>query len=169
MQPCKYTIGDKEYIQRPLVLGQINQLVAVIKNMVIPNDFNIKALIGLLGNRLSTAMAIVLLEVEAVDGKSKKEISQYLCDRELPPIADELEFSIDPETTIQVIEDFFGCNPIASLLERLSGLTEKISGKIKTEREKTSSTSSASPLPAETSQKETASSGGLPSESASHT
>ena len=168
MQQGKYTIGDKEYIQRPLVLGQINQLIAVIKNIIIPNDFNVKALIGLLGSRLSSAMAIVLLESEAVDGKSKKEVSQYLRNRELPPIADEIEFSIDPETTVQVIEDFFDCNPIASLLERLSGMTGKISDKIKKEMEKTSSTSSASPSPEETSPKETVSSGVLLSESASH-
>jgi hypothetical protein len=56
-------------------------------------------------------------------------VAVYLKDRDLDALAAELEFNIDPGTAMQVIEDFFDCNPIASLFERFAGMTEKFSRK----------------------------------------
>ncbi len=146
-----YTIGGKKYVQRPLVLGQVNQLMQLLKGMVIPERLDIMLLISLMGDRLSKALAIVLIEE---DCKSLK-------DRNLEALAAEISFNVETETAIKVVEDFFDCNPIASLLEKLSGMTEKIGSMI--DKKKTSSAASSSSSPEATSQKETPSSGVLPS------
>ncbi len=161
-----YTIGDRKYTQRPLVLGQINQLVALTRGVIFPKDANVAVLVGLLGNRLPKALAIVLIEDKPTVPSDCKDF-KYLRDRDIQAIADEIEFNVSPEISIQVIEDFFDCNPIASLSEKFAGLGEKILKFKKTE--KGSSTPSASSSPEATSPKETPSSGASPSPSASRT
>ena len=153
-----YTIGDKNYTQRPLVLGQINQLVALTRGVIFPKDANVTVLISLLGNRLPKALAIVLLEDKPTVPADCKDFN-YLRDRDIQALSDEIEFTVSPETSMQVVEDFFDCNPIASLSEKFAGLGEKILKFKKTE--KASSPPSVSSSPEETSQKETPSSGAL--------
>ncbi len=151
MEKFTYTIGGKKYVQRPLVLGQVNQLMQLLKGMVIPERLDIMLLISLMGDRLSKALAIILIE----DGCTS------LKDRDLDVLAAEISFNVETETAIKVVEDFFDCNPIVSLLERLSGMTEKIRKVV--DEKKISSAASSSSLPEATSQKETPSSGAIPS------
>ncbi|MEI7591150.1 MAG: hypothetical protein WCJ49_07590 [Deltaproteobacteria bacterium] len=42
------------------------------------------------------------------------------------------EFDLQLSVMMQVIEDFFICNPIASILERLNGMLEKVTTTITT-------------------------------------
>ncbi len=166
MEYYTYTIGDKKYIQRPLVNGQIRQLMKLIKGIVLPKDFDPVVLMTAFGDQLSAALAIVLCEADAIEGKSRQEIGNYLSARDLAALEKEIDWNIDPETTARIIDDFFDCNPIASLLEKFAAIGEKV---LSLKKEKTSSTQSASSSPEGISQKETLSSGNIPSPSASRT
>jgi hypothetical protein len=146
MKTFEYDIGGKKYIQRPLVLGQIRQLMRAIEGVRIPQDIDTIGLISALGDKLPIAIAIVLTD------------ETPLKDKNIDSLASQIEFEISPETTMQVVEDFFACNPIASLLERISGMANKISETIKVTGLEISSASSAE----ETLQKETQSCGALP-------
>lgn len=156
MEKYSYTIGDKTYCQNKLVLGQVRQIVKLLEGVEIKKDADSLALIKMLDDKLPDALAIVLTE----SGTSLKN-------KDIKALAEELEFSVDLDMAVQVIEDFFSCNPIASLIEKLTGTLSKIQpvGNIPTP---TGFLKSSSFLPEETSQNETPSSGDLASKSASH-
>src|SRR3990170_3405682 len=118
----QYEIGGKIYFQKPLVLGQVRQLMNLLQGVAIPRESN-------------AAELIIVLKDKALDALTR-----------------EIEFEISPEDTIKVVEDFFGCNPISLVLEKVN----KAIGQM-TERTglKNSPVSSAE----ETLQKETTSSG----------
>ncbi|MDH4100606.1 MAG: hypothetical protein OEV28_08520 [Nitrospirota bacterium] len=145
-----YKIGNKKYVQKALVLGQIRQLTGLLDGVVLPSDTSdIVAWVRVLGNKLPGAIAVVLVEEGA-----------HLKDKDLELFTRDIEFEISPEQTMQVVQDFFVCNPIASLLENLSGAITKI-----TESQgpaKTGSNALSSISAPETSLKETASSGDTP-------
>jgi len=111
----KYDIGGKTYIQKPLVLGQLRQLLAVLKEVEIPADANVPCLIDVLGAHLPDALAVILNP----EGISPR-------DKELGALADEIEFTITPEQIFEVVDDFFGCNPLPSLLDRVGVAAEAI-------------------------------------------
>ncbi len=137
-----YQIGGTTFEQRPLVLGQIRQLMAVLQGMEIPAGSGRLQIIDALGTRLEQALAVVLTE----QGKS-------LRDKDLDALAAELEFSITHEQIIEVVEDFFTCNPIVSLLTRLTEAMGGIMGRMPTG---SSQPASSSP-PATSPEKETSS------------
>lgn len=95
------------------------QLLDLLKGVSIPKGASILTIINSLGDRLPNALAIVLIP---------EEIS--LKDKDIDKLAKEIKFNISPEITMTVIEDFFDCNPIASLLERFSGLIVNLKAKI---------------------------------------
>ena len=145
-----YTIGGKTYIQKPLVLGQVNQLMAVLRGTSFPQTDDMFVLVSALGNKLPMALAIVLIPSPPEgEGWGEGGLGRYLMDRDLKAIADELEFSIDPVTPLQVADDFFDCNPIVSLLEKFGALGTKLRSRIETA--KLGSIKSPSSSPAETS------------------
>lgn len=121
MTDYTYKIDEKTYVQRTLVLAQVRQLLDLLQGMQIPGNLDALGLVSLLGDRLPLLLAVVLTE----KGKSAKN-------KDLPALADELEYAISPEQTITVIEDFFGCNPLSSILTRLAGMAEKITAQIGT-------------------------------------
>ncbi len=139
-----YRIGGKTYEQRPLVLGQLRQLLAVLGDVALPADAGALGLVAALGEKLPLALAVVLTEK-----------GQSPAGKDLPAAAAEIEFAISPETALEVVEDFFDCNPIASLLDRAAQMI----GKLQTRVVPPPSTGSLSSSPAATSAKETASSG----------
>jgi len=112
-----YVIGDKTYTQKPLVLGQVKQLLDLLKDVEIPGDIDALGLVTILGDKLPLALAIVLAE----KGKS-------LRGKDIPELADEIEFEVTPEQTLEITDDFFLINPISSVLEKLTGIIERIGG-----------------------------------------
>jgi len=148
----KYEIGGKTYIQKPLVLGQIRQLIGHLKGLEIKPGSS-GNIIFELGDQLPVALAIVLVE----EGKSPKRETE-----EIVQFSEELEYLIDGDTTLRVVEDFFVCNPTFSILERIGRLK-----KFMTAKNPTGSKNPSSSSPEETSPKETPSSGELPPESPS--
>lgn len=112
----RYEFNDKVYVQNKLVWGQVKQLSTVVKGISFEEDITAQYLIDLLGDKLSTALAIVLTE----EGKSIK-------DKDLVVVADEMENTIPVDVMFQVIEDFFICNPVAFLLEKVTGMIGSLS------------------------------------------
>lgn len=119
MEQFKYQIGDKVYIQKPLVMGQTEQLLEELKGITFPTEFNVWSIKEILGEKLYICLAISLLE----EGKSPKRTKE-----DLQIFADDLRWAIDIDTTIKVIQDFFTCNLVAS--QRLNEVMLKIIGSI---------------------------------------
>ena len=151
MEIYKYVIGGKTYIQTPLVLGQVRQLINLLEGITIPHDFNTLSLISAIGDKISLALAILLTEE-----------SKPLKDKNLEQLAKELEFEISTEMTIEVIEHFFDLNNIVYLSEKLGNIALRIS------KSMTGSMNSASFSQEETSQSEMKSFGDIHPKSASH-
>jgi len=115
----EYKIGDKTYTQKPLVMGQVNQIINLLKDVNLPSDPTAINLITALGDKLPLAIAIVV---------HVPEVS--LKDKNIKELAEDLSFKMEPEMALQVIEDFFDLTPISSLLERVGKTVERIAGKM---------------------------------------
>lgn len=146
-----YDIGGKTYVQRELVLGQINQLNKLLPDMKLPTDPTPLAIIATIGPWLPSALAIVLAEA----GTS-------LRDKDLDALEAEIADHMDLATSMQVIEDFFVCNPLHSQRARIEQMVVTVATL-------TGSQNGASSSPEETSRGATQSSGDSPPESASRT
>lgn len=153
----QYRIGGVVMEQRPLVLGQIRQLMEVLKGATIPAEAGAMELLAILGDRLPRALAVVLCPE-----------GQQVLDKNLDELAGWLEFAMDADAAIRVVEDFFVCNPVVSLLDRLTGATGKLAAATAREeaRPETGSSDSALSSPTATSPEETPSSGASPRKSA---
>ena len=138
----EYVIEDRTFIQKPLVWGQVKQLLVVLEGLVIPQGAPTIEVIKFLGDKLPEAMAVVLTE----KGTSLK-------DKDLKELTTLFDFFAPIEVIKQVIEDFFVCNPIVSTLgEKIEGILKGL--KIQTEPIKDTLTEQLSSLAEETSAKE---------------
>ena len=128
-----YTIGDKPWTQRPLVLGQWKQLMEIIKGLAIPAGADIPQLLAVLGTRVPLALAVILIEegsslrarfgLRTVPGFAGIPMPEWYQNQDVMlEIANEIEAGINAETIMRVIDDFLSCNPVSSILERLSGV-----------------------------------------------
>lgn len=115
----EYQIAGKKYTQQPVVLGQLRQLTELLNGVAIDMNAGTFELTRNLGCKLPEAIAIVL-----------KAADQNLKDKDIHKLANELEFDMAPETSLKIVEDFFFCNPIASLVERFTGMIKKITKEI---------------------------------------
>lgn len=159
----QYEFGEKKYVQKELVNGQVRQLLVILEGITFVEGSDTFQIIQLLGDRLFKSVAVVLREEEAVKGKNKKEVGEYLRARDIDATAVELEWGSTPLEMASVIEDFFDCNPIVSLLEKIGSLMAKVKAKQdKKEPQVTGLTKSASSLPEETSSGGMKSSGATP-------
>jgi hypothetical protein len=135
----EYLIGEMKYQQRPLVYGQVRQLQDVLEGLRLSAAFDPAQLLTAIGDRLPLALAVVLIP----EGGSARG-------KDLVDLADQIEFDISPEQVLEVVEDFFSCNPIASLLVRLKGAIGALRGKISTGLTIPSASSPAEILPGTT-------------------
>lgn len=107
----RYEFGGKVYTQEKLVWGQVRQIASALKGVSFTGEMSVAGLIDMVGDKLSSVLAIVLTE----EGTSIK-------DKDLTVLAEEIEASIPIDMLMQVVEDFFICNPMALVLEKLTGL-----------------------------------------------
>lgn len=110
----RYTINDKPYIQRTLVLGQIKQLTEALAGVNIPAGAGVAQVAGLIGEHLPRCAAVIL-QPEGVTHR----------DKDLTAMEAEFAEHLDIVTADQVIDDFFALTPaatIARLLGRLRGM-----------------------------------------------
>jgi hypothetical protein len=146
----EYEIGGRKFVQKALVLGQVKLLITTIKGVTLPRDATPASLVIALGDKVSDVLAIVLSE-EGIPLKNKK----------LRDVQDLIEEHLSIEQSIGMVEDFFDCNPIASISEAMIGLAKKVEQVMTAKVSKEPSTESASPLVEETLPSETISSGAL--------
>jgi hypothetical protein len=118
----EYKIGEKTYFQKKLVMGQVYQIMNLLQNVSIPADPTAMNLITALGGKLAEAIAIVLREPDIL-----------LKDKDVKQLAKDIEFEMEPEQALEVIEDFFDLTPISFLLERVGKTIEKIAEKMRME------------------------------------
>lgn len=140
----RYDIGGVLYVQRRLVLGQVRQLLDILRDLTIPGNIDAAGLMMALGSRLPKALAVVLTP-EGVQPR----------DKNLDLLAEEIEFLIETEQALEVIEDFFHLNPLPSIFERIAGMEKALGSAMR----ETLSRNSASSFPGETSPGATESSG----------
>ena len=131
----EYEIGDRKFIQKPLVWGQAKQLRDVISKIKIDPNLEVMDMVDLLGDNVPRFCAIILRE-ENVD----------LAKKDLEKLAFEFEDVLDITVSMKVVEDFFVCNPIDLILKNLSGLGTAARSIFLT---KTPSTLPSVPLPEE--------------------
>lgn len=112
MSDHRYDIDGITYIQRPLVFGQIKQLSTLLGGVTIDLNNAAEGLLQVVGDHMPQALAIVLTP----EGTRLK-------DKDLTELADTLEFAITAEQIVQVVDDFFTCNPVVSILNRLGQTT----------------------------------------------
>lgn len=105
----EYQIGEKTYVQRQLKLGQVAQLIDLMAEIRIPLTPDPMDIVVILGAKLAKAVAIVLCE---------KDVK--LKDKDMEALIEELSFELDMEQGAEIITDFFVCNPIQSLMSRVS-------------------------------------------------
>ncbi|HNU76589.1 MAG TPA: hypothetical protein PKL88_02650 [bacterium] len=115
-----YKIGEKEYRMKPLVMGQVRQLLSLLKGVEMPESVTVVSLITTLGDKLPEAVAILLIEPD-----------KTLKNKNLKSLTEEIEFELTPTLTMEIIEDFFDCTPIFSILEEMGTRVEKIVTKMK--------------------------------------
>jgi len=125
-----YEIEGEKFIQKSLVWGQVKQLKELFQNVRIKSDFSEYDMIDLLGEHLPTFCAIVL----------RKE-GQELKDKNLEELGNLFSEILDVTTSVKVVEDFFVCNPIDSILKSLSGMIQSVGLTLKNSMEIQSSTS----------------------------
>ncbi len=131
MEKKEYQIGGKTFIQRPLVLGQLKQIVELVAGLRIPAESDAAGVAAILaeGDLLSRGLAILLCE----PGKGLK-------DKDLDALAEFMAENADFETTLGVVEDFFELTRPESVFAKLTALGAKI--RAKTEGSAPSSASS---------------------------
>ena len=166
MEPKIYEIGGKKYSQKKLVLGQIRQLLCLMKEsgllkgkeILIPTKISTKDLVDFLsekGEMLSRWIATIL-----------RENGIPLIEKNLEAMSSEIDFSIEPEQAMEVIRDFFDFLNLTSLSEKLATMMAEIENKI---MEQIGSKKPASYSPEEISPSETLSSGDSQSKNATLT
>lgn len=113
----RYQIGGVTYVQRPLVLLQVEQLTEFFADIQLPPGLNVIGIVKTLGDRIADALAIVLTP-EGVE----------LDQKDLAASAAHLRKSVDIATAVRVVEDFLSCNPVASVFDKLTAAIGNISG-----------------------------------------
>mgnify|MGYP000908518042 CR=1 FL=1 len=114
-----YKIGEKEYRMKPLVMGQVRQLLSLLKGVELPETLTVVSLITAFGDKLTEAIAILLIE---------PDVSLNL--KDVQKVTNDIEFYLSPSLAMEIIEDFFDCTPIFSILEEMGKRVEKIVGKM---------------------------------------
>lgn len=115
----EYLIGGKVYTMKPLVLGQINQLINLIKDVNMPAEPSVSNVMLALGDKLPKAIAIVLHEADV-----------SLKNKNIETLSDDIAFEMSPEQTLEVVDDFFDCTPISSILTKLTGTIKRVTEKM---------------------------------------
>lgn len=130
----EYDISGRAFVQRPLVLGQLQQLLRILDGIALPDPLTLASLLDALGGRLYSAIAVVITE----KGCSPR-------DKDVESLAAELEWAIPLETAMEIVDDFFVLNPVSSIIERIGALIVRFNAALATRRPGSTRPSSSSP------------------------
>lgn len=110
----KYQIGGRTYVQRPLVLGQWQQLMDVAATVQLPAVLDMTAMTIALGKKIQDALAVILTE----EGQKPEN-------KDLAEVAKHLQFNIDGEMITEVIDHFLELQG-RTFYQRLPAIREKL-------------------------------------------
>ncbi len=152
----EYEIGGRKFVQRPLVLGQLDQILNLLAGIKFPNVSDIRAVVAILAGEdlMARALAIVLCEAD----KGPR-------DKDLEALTEFMKENADLVTTLAVVEDFFDLTRPESVFGKLAEMGIALQAKM--EAEGLTSLSALSP-PA-TSPRGTKSSGATPTKGSNPT
>jgi hypothetical protein len=153
----KYQVGEKIYIQKALVIGQIRLVTDLLKTIDLPKTIDVPEIVNSIGGVISEAMAIVLME-ESMVKATAKELAVYFSAEAIKERVEEFTFKLGSDVIVEAVNDFLSCNPITSGLELIKTVVSNMyqvtpAIKIveeKTEAESTGSIESVSTLQTET-------------------
>ena len=112
----KYLIGETTFIQRPIVLGQLKLLLAALEGVSLHGSTALEVLQSL-GGKLPAVLSTILVE----EGSGVREAMDRLEER-----AERIEWHATPEICLEVVEDFFACNPVSSVSEKLGSMLDRM-------------------------------------------
>jgi hypothetical protein len=145
-----YEIGGTTYRQRPIVLGQLGLLMPLVGNVSLDLTSTAAAIASGLTSALPRALAIVLVEEDAVS------LREAMSPEIITARAEALAWAIPPEQIIEVIEDFLEINQVSSIGAKITAALAEARSKM------TASNTSSTASQAETSPAETSASGESP-------
>lgn len=137
----EYQIGDKKYLQKALVMGQVKLLTNLLKTINLPKTLDITEVVTAIQGTITEALAIILVE-EPVLKESPKELAAYFSKQAIDERAASFEWCIDVDTQLinRVVTDFFACNPVASVLTLIRTLVMGLYTPVSQPEETTEST-----------------------------
>ncbi|MCE5243398.1 MAG: hypothetical protein ABFD98_11715 [Syntrophobacteraceae bacterium] len=114
----RYCIGGRAFVQRPIVLGQLRLLLAALDGMTFDSASPLGVLRSL-GEKLPAVLSILLVE-EDLGVREAMERQEERAER--------IGWEASPEVCLEAVEDFFACNPVSSVSERLGKILEQVAG-----------------------------------------
>lgn len=108
MERKEYVIGGKRFFQKELVWGQVKQVLTEIKGVDLPSSTTTKDVLKIFEDKLPRLVAIVL-EQEGVSLKEKN----------IDDLVYFFEWELSTKLIEEIVEDFFGFNPILSWSEKM--------------------------------------------------
>jgi len=121
-----YNIKGRKFYQKQLVLGQLELLIDLLKDMGLEKGLTNIQILSAIGNKLPHVMAITLyeegksdikIEMKTLEGMLKKQETD-----EIKELSNFFANSVDITLGIKVITDFFVCTPIGEVLSALARL-----------------------------------------------
>lgn len=117
MEEKEYDIGGKKFTQKRLVWGQVKQLRKEIEGVEL-SELTPRAILSALEEKLPRLVAIVLIP-ENQTAKTKN----------IDDMITHFEWELGVDQIMEIIEDFFVCNPVPSWLEKMNrGMATMTSG-----------------------------------------
>lgn len=125
MDDMKYEIGGKTFIQKRLVWGQAKQLIKEIEGVELPSEYTPKDILKILEAKIPKLVALVLIpEGESIRSKNTEAMLEFF------------EWEMGLDQTMEIIEDFFVCNPIPLWLEKMGSGMARMTGETARSSEK---------------------------------
>jgi hypothetical protein len=119
----EYQLGDHTYIQKPLVLGQLEQIAKSLLGLPL-NLFNMEAMKkDTQGEALKGTLIKLFEEGLLVEAMSAALIpkGQGVRNRDLKTIQDDIRYECDLSVGVKIITDFFECNAPSNLVSIWKG------------------------------------------------
>jgi len=121
-----YNIKGRKFYQKQLVLGQLELLIDLLKDMGLEKGLTNIQILSVIGSKMPRVMAIALYEEGKSDIKIEtKTLEGILKKQEVDEIKELSSFfanSVDITLAIKVITDFFVCTPIGEVISVLARL-----------------------------------------------
>ena len=111
----EYQIGERVYIQKPLVLGQIKLITGLLKNVDLPKTVDVVEIVGAVQGVINEALSIVLIEDKMIKA-APEELAEYFSNSQLLERGKYFEWYAGSDVLVKVVNDFLSCNPVASVL-----------------------------------------------------